>query len=288
MATVSPVDLKTLTTTTDLTGGSKPAPVEEPKTPMQEVLKKDTEESARFAQLARREKMMRAQARQFQADKAAWEAQKSQQSVPAPQEDWKAKLKQDLVGTLTDAGMSYEEVLNAYVNTNPTDTGLRQVMAKLKALEDNQSKTMTAVEGQQQQAYEQALKQIGTEVRQIVKSDLVEYELLNASGPQAQEAVVKLIEQTFNDEGYIMDVYEAAKEVENYLLDQTLAVAKLKKVQSKLSPTQTAANATTPGPVQAAKPANTLSHSMNGNSKPLTQKDRRERAILAYQGKLST
>lgn len=278
--------------------GSPAAPIAGVKE--KEVPKPDTEQVPEtlvaskdplFDQMAKLEKQRRMQAKQYQAEKAAWESEKAQLLQKAqPDTSWKDRAKTDLMGLMAEAGLSYEEVLNTYVNHTPMDQNMRILQAKLQGMEENQNKLINQFTETQKQNYNQAVKQITTEVKQLVKLAPDDYEIINSQGEMAEKYIVKLIEETFQDEGYLMDVEDAAKEVENHLLEQSLGLAKLKKIQAKLSPTQTLAQGEVAAPKVSIEPkgATTLSHNMTAGSKPISNRERRERAILAFQGKLST
>lgn len=267
----------------------KETPAVAPAVPEVKDPTKNPEEDARFAQLARREKQLRAQAKQFQDQKAAFEAEKAQllQKAQTPDTSWKDKIKQDLIGTLAEAGLTYDEVLNTYVNHTPMDQNMKLFQAKMREIEEKTDKLNNQFTETQKQNYNQAVKQIKTEVKQLVKSAPEDFEVINSQGELAEEAVVKLIEKTYEDEGYLMDVADAAREVEDYMAEQTLALAKLKKIQAKLTPSQEAAQAEVKIEPKEQKTPTTLSHDMQSASKPLTAKERRQRAIMAFEGKLS-
>lgn len=265
-------------------------PTEAPKT--EEAKPEQADDAAtRFAQLARREKMIRQRARDIEAREAALKAKEAELTRPAPQaqDDWKQRFLENPLDVMQEAGMSYDQLLNYMVNQNPLDPQVRALQREIKELREGQTKVLSTIEQQQQNQYQQALKQIKTEVTRMVTANAEDYEAIQAGGESAQDAVVALIEETYKSDGYLMDVAEAAREVEEYLIEQSLAMAKLKKVQAKLTPTQVAAQAEAmAAPTPNAPKANTLSHSMTPQSKPLTAKERRERAMLAFQGKLNT
>ena len=119
---------------------------------------------------------------------------------------------------------------------------------------------------------------IEADVNLLVDSD-PEFETIKATN--SSQEVVRLIERVFNEEGTILSVEEAAKTVENALLEQTIKqmqrLNQVKKIQSKLAPALVAEKLTTP-----AKPGKTLTNAM-GVSRQLTA---RERAILAFNNQL--
>jgi len=276
----------------DVTGAAAPevkptSPVAPTTEAPKEEVKANPDMEKRFEQMARREKMLRAQAREIEQQRKEI-AEREARLLQPQQPNWQEKLKNDLTGTLTEAGFSYEDVLNQFVNNTPQDIAIRQLQRQLQAYEDGQKKLQDSLQEQQKQSYSQALKQIKTEVAQLVKVSPDDFETLAANGESAQQAVVKLIEQTFNEEGYVMDVADACQQVEDYLVEQAVQLAKLKKVQAKLTPAQVAEKAEAAKPGTTVTPAaKTLTHSTTTTSKPMTAKERRERAINAFLGKTS-
>jgi len=274
-----------IVTPTSPTGPATPAPAElAPTTPppaAPEEKPEDAEAKQRFSQMARREKMIRAKAREIQAREEALKSREAQfNTPPAPDTSWKDKFREDPISMMSEAGMSYDDLLAHMANSNPQDQTVKQLQLKLKNIEEN-------IQQRDKQAYDGALNQIKVDVTRLVQANPDEYEAIHHAGPTAHAAVVALIERTYKEDGYVMDIDAAARDVEEYLTDQAVAYAKLKKVQQKLTPTQAAAQAEVAAP-QTKAGSTTLSHSMTGQSKPLTPKERRERAILAFQGKLST
>lgn len=302
-------------TAVDVTGGSVTAvkpqletklapeitlPVPEvPLTPEEQKTKDDS--ASRFAQLSRREKQIRAKAKEIETREAAIKAREVElQALSQPKPvDWKERLKSDPMGALSEAGMTYDDMVNQLLTQNPQDQSLRLIQNELKAIRDENSQLRKSMEEKEQSSYQQALNQLKFDVKNMVTSDNETYEALAASGETGYDMVVKLIKETFDKDKTIMDMEDAAKEVEEYLADRYLELAKLKKIQAKLTPTQAAAQAETPAPQTPSQPktnqttiipkTNTLSHSMTPSSKaPLSNRDRRERAILAFEGKLNS
>jgi hypothetical protein len=149
----------------------------------------------------------------------------------------------------------------------------------LNSLETKQASTTTAFEASQQQGYDQAVKQIKADARQLVQSDPDAYEAIRAAG--TVNDVVELIEQTFKEDGILMSTEDAANAVEEHLVEEAMKYARLKKTQARMRPTTatTTQQESVPGSKQ---PPKTLTNAA-GAQRPMTS---RERAIAAFHNKL--
>jgi len=233
--------------------------------------------SDRFAQLARKEKAIRAQARQLQEQQKAIQEQQIKQ-----QSEWKTRLKSDPLAILAEAGLSYDDLTNAILNSKPEDVEMRRIKSELEYLKNNQQEQFSKIQESQKAAYEQAVKQVSREVKNLVDSN-DSYETIKAT--KSYDAVVELIKQTYNEDGVLLSAGEASDMVEEYLTDEAMSLAKLKKIQSKLVPQEAPAQQ----PQSSQKPqitTKTLTNTVTTSSKPLSAKDRRERAIAAFKGEL--
>jgi hypothetical protein len=286
----------TRTGPTNMTNGAPPRqpdtietpPVEAAATPTPE--KKDDFLSPKFAALARQEKQIRAANQKLKAEKEAFEAEKQARLngyIP------KDKLKSDPLAAFQDAGLSYDDVTQHLLNApqgqvDPTVRALQQqvqdLTSKLSQFTQKQEETQTT-------AYKQAVETIRHKVKGLVDSS-PEFEAIKAL--DQSEAVVALIEETFKAEGYVMTEEEAAREVEEHLIEESLRMAGLEKVKKKLAPAPveeapkvptTAPQKQVPQQQQLRTLTNAVSTASTGR---LTERQRRERAILAAQGKLNT
>lgn len=273
--------------------------VESPSTqPQQE--KKSSEEplSSQYAVLARREKALRARAqeqdRAFKAREEALrvkEAEITSKSSSQFDEDKyipKERLQTDTIRTLLEAGLTYDQITQAALNQGQgadpaTQLAMDQLKAEIKSLKDAQEKSNKAYEDSQKTAYQQALQQIRLEAKQLVKSD-PSFETIRATNSVSD--VVELIERTYNEDGRLLTVEEAATEIENYLVGEAVKLSKLAKIRKQLSPQSASVpsgqrnpGATKPESTQQLK---TLTNSV-GTSRKLSAK---ERAILAFRGEL--
>lgn len=254
------------------------APVETPTTP-ESVPAPPKDE--RMVELERKERAIRAQAKQLAQEKAALEAQKAS-LAPANKpgamtaEEWKAQFLQDP----TKLGISLDEMASKYLS-QPSEEAqkIARLEAKLAEMEQATVKSREEMTAAQQQAYDNALKQIETDARRLIESKPQEFEAISAEG--AHKAVVDLIERTYKEENILMSVEEAAQEVENYLLERAVKLAGLTKVRAKTAtpaPSQEAPVTKTPNQQQTLTRAISSTQGLS----------RIERAKLAFQGKLNS
>lgn len=246
--------------------------------------------STQYAILARKEKALRAKAAQqeqlLKSERAAFEAEKAQLLGKAQQVDQskfisRDSLKNDLIGTLAEVGVSYDDITNMMLDQPKKDPYVSAEMNRLqetiRKLEERLDGTVKNQTEQQEQAYKGAIAQIQRDAEELVSSD-PSYETIRETGQSGE--IVKLIEATFKEEGYVMSVEEAAQAIEEELIERILATAKIKKIQDKLKPV---APVEKPQDVKAqSQPIKTLTNSM-GSTRKLSAV---ERAHLAFAGKL--
>lgn len=259
----------------DTSGEAPAAVVAEAKSP--EVL------SPRFVALAKKEKALRSQMQAIKAREDALKAKEEEyQTSYVPKSSLSERFKSDPLSVMNEYGVSYDTLTQAILNQPPQgDPAISEIQKKLKAIEEAQTKSAEQFQNQQKQAYEQAVEQIRRDTKLLIETDAA-FETIKET--DSVEAVVKLIEETFKEEKVLLSVEEAAKEVEDYLVEESLKLARLKKVQAKLTPAQVEEQ---PKPTKTEKPSfTTLTHAQTASTKPLTNRDRRERAILAFQGKI--
>lgn len=288
----------------DTTGQAPVAPVKQETTiegaPQATPIKEEAvkQEDPRLAALARQQMLLRKQQRELEEQRRAF-AQERESLKPKLSEAEKYsslvnRLKTDPYGAMLEQGLTADQVAAMMLN-QPTpedqkfqayEMQIRQLQSKLDALESGQ---VSAEEARRESARTQILHDVKAHVAQD-KS----LEAMTLYGDVAARAVVELIEKTFDEEGYVMDTDEAVLAVEEYLTDEALKAASLGKVKAKLTPSQEAAQAQAQGQIAQKQQytnqpgINTLSNRMvPSTQKPLTSKERRERAIAAFQGRLS-
>lgn len=246
--------------------------------------------SSQFAALARREKMIRHQARALEAEKQSLKAKEVEieQSINSR---WKERLSQNTWDTLLEAGITPEQVTHLMLNQpRPEDVQYRNLEKEIRELKQSQQQSLEQYQKQQSENYEQIKKQMGQEISLLVKDD-PQFEAIRHYGDHGKKEVLNLIEQVFNQgipgvyqAGYVMPIDEAAQEVENYLIGELERSYKnIKKLQPRLAPPEQ------PGQKQfnnQKQPYQTLSNQTIPTAKPLSDRERKQRAILAFQGKL--
>lgn len=249
--------------------------VEEIKEPLADAKPIDPE-------IAAKTKLNRAVQQAVQAKETEIAQLKQQLNGPNPKEYVRiSDLTSNPLGVLKEQGVAYnslynqltETILSSPENQNPE---ISQLKAELKALKEgfeNQNKTQTDRDAQ---AYKQVLTQLERDTKLLIKGN-DDYELVRERG--FEKEVVRLVEQTFNKTGEVLDIEDALKLVEDELLEESLKVARIKKVQSRLVPAQQQPQQQNNNP--NVRTMRTLTN-RDGASVPSSA---RERAIAAFYGR---
>lgn len=252
--------------------------------------------SSQYALLARKEKAMRAKAQQqeqaMKAREDALAAKERELSSKQPQ-DLSSYIPKDMLKTntlkaLAEAGVSYDEITQQMLNTNPTDPRtevlISKLEAKIAALEKANETSQENMTKQQQSAYDAAIKQIRQDATTLVRNDPA-YEMIKATNSVSD--VVELIEETYKRDQTVMSVEDAAAEVEEYLAAEAEKLARVQKIQNRLKPVAKATTNSNAQPPQFQKqpqPMKTLTNA-SASSRQLSA---RERALLAFKGELKS
>lgn len=267
--------------------------VEAPASPAQpsEAEAKKSEEplSSQYAVLARKEKALRAQMQKFQAEQKSFREEQErlkaqvQPQKPNQSEELEARLKADPLGVLNEMGYTWDQLTQQALNQPSPDIieakrTMQALQAEIKALKDAQENARKSQEEQQTTAYKQAVQQLKVETKYLVQND-PSFETIKETG--SYDDVVDLIERTFKEDGRLMSVEEAAQAVEDYLVEEALKLAKLKKIQERIKPVAPAETKSQPVPAQQ-QPMKTLTNDVSAARKLSA----RERAVLAFEGKL--
>ncbi len=243
---------------------------------------KAMQEKERMDAIVRRERAMRNQIRESQAReqeaKSQYEAReaayKAQLAEAEAAKSFRSSLDSDLIGTLTAAGYTTDQITQALINQpGPESQLVKSLSEKIAKMEKAQQDHFKAQQEEANKNYQQALNTIERNVNQLVAKN-PEFEVTKASG--AQKKVVSYIEKVWKDEGVMLDVEDAAKDVEEYLTEEALKLTKLNKFRPKTP--APAPKAAAPAP-QAPQKQTTLTNRMSSQGKPMTA---RERAIAAF------
>lgn len=236
--------------------------------------------SPHFAQLARRERMLRRQLEDMKRREEAFKSKEQEYSSKyVPRDQIAEEFRSNPMESMRKYGLSYDQLTQAALNApSPQDQMISELKKEIAALRGGVDETKNLISKQQSDAYDQALNQIRMETKQLIFQD-PQFETVKEMA--AEESVVELIKETFDKTGTIMSVEEAAKEVEEYLLDETLRLMKNKKIQERMNPAPAASAPEVKAPITSAK---TLTHANSASqTKGLTAY---ERAMLAFKGEL--
>ncbi len=268
---------------------------EETQAPEIKEEKPDPKLVERFNQLARQERQLRAKAQQQdqalkqreaalaakEQELAAKDAQYRQDYVP------KSRIKQDALSVLDEAGVSYDEVTQQAITRQPTDprvtATISRLEAKIQELENKAASSQKTYQDQQQDNYKAAVQQITRDVKQLVQTD-PEFETIKATN--STRDVVDLIEKTFQKTGEVLTVEEAAKEVEDYLVEEALKLTQVGKIKQRMS--QNSANSKTSQQQKQAPTQQTQMKTLTNATASTRKLSSKERAILAFKGELKS
>jgi hypothetical protein len=264
--------------------------------------KPDPKASQEWARLARQERQLRARAKEQEAKfLQREEAIKAREAEAQSKSEFNQKgfvsieeLKRDILGVAERNGIAYDELAQQMMNPTKLDPRVQshidRLQAKIDSLEKTTQEGNERLTKQQQDAYNTAVKQIETDVRNLVKSD-PNFETVSKTN--SVKDVVELITKTYEKDGILLTVDEAATEVENYLIDEALKLTKIEKIKRKLSQPpangagqKTSATAATKGAAQPQKPGTPGMKTLTNTVASTRKLSAKERAILAFRGEL--
>lgn len=242
----------------------------------------------KFAALARKERAIRDQVRKIETERQALKAREAEieNSVNTR---WKSNLAQNTWDTLIEAGLTPDQVTQVFLNQpGPVDPRISKLQTEIEALKGQSQQ----VEIQQA---EQAKKQIAYDAKSMASANPKQFGFV-ATRPEASEAVAELVDITYKETGYVMDMYQAMKEIEDFYVDQYFEGSKDPRVLERLkpflapkAPTPEAPKMTNPERPKTTGPT-TLSNRMavNAGTSMNNEKARKARAIAAFLGQLTT
>lgn len=257
--------------------------------------------SPRFAQLARKEKALRLQQQQIQKEKEDLKTKLAEYETSyIPKSKLSELARSNPLAYLEQSGITPDEFTQALLNANPQDAAIQKILQRIEAVENGQKQTLTTMEQQQKQAYDQAVSQIRNDLKMTAASD-PRFETIkeaDAKGWEATDGAVALIETVFSEgwpekkiiKGTVISNDQALQYVQDWVMEKAYEMAQLKGVKEKFTPPPEIK----PDPkafAQAAAtqraPAKTLTNNMNSTkTSRLTDKERRDRAIARLTGEL--
>lgn len=177
-----------------------------------------------------------------------------------------------------EAGVSYDQLTEAILNNQSAPIDPVKLRNEIK--EDLKKELLGEFSTRDTQAEQQVLADYSRQVNQLT-AEGEKYEAIRHE--KAQKQVVDLIHRTWKSTGEVLDVQDAADLVENQLIDEALPFAKIKKVQSRLTPQQ---EAVIEQIVQQPKPNTRVMRTLTNRDNASPIMDRRARAIAAMNGTL--
>lgn len=253
-------------------------PIEAPKTSSADSGK---ELSPQMTMLARQQQSLRKAQQQLKADQEAWK----QEQAKYLQKDI---LSSDPLKALAEAGITQDRLVELQLNQSspPSETDiLKNEIAELRKQLAGVDDKFTA---RDKQAYDNAVQVIERDAKLLVNSDPA-YETTKALGAEGTKEVVELIKKQFALDGTILDVEDAAKQIEELALEREVQriqrFQQLAKIKERLAPKTEAPSASEGTESKqsqsssSASQTHTITNKM-GVSRPLTA---RERAMLAFE-----
>lgn len=181
--------------------------------------------SPQFAALARQRRALQVKEREIQERERALSSQPTAPGVDI------ARLKSDPLSVLQEAGVTYDQLTEAILsNQDGSAAKFRALEDRIKATEEGFDKKLTERE---QESKKQVLAQMQKDAT-LLASQGDTYEMVRETGSIPD--VIKLIDRIYTEKGEVLDVEEALQLVEDELVKESLKIAQIKKVQSKLAP----------------------------------------------------
>lgn len=235
--------------------------------------------SPQFAALAKQKRALQLKEQELLAKEKALETQPATQTGL---EEYRSRLKSNALSVLLEEGVTYDQLTEQILAAGESgNQDLTAIQTQMKALEERLQNQDKSLQDRDAAAKKQVMAQLNREAEQLV-SQGDDYEMIREWGYQSK--IVELIDRTFDKTGEFLDVAEAATAIEAELLETSLRAARIKKVQSKLTPTEALQQTQ---PVQSDrgnfKTMRTLTNRDGATSHSMSK---RERAIAAMEGRL--
>ena len=216
------------------------------------------------------------------------QVRRAQQDLKAAQEAWKReqasyitkdRLTSETLQVLSEAGITPDKLVELQLNQAPKDPN-QVLLDRISSLESQLNGFLDPEKGalaqRDQQDYNTAVGVIRNDVSLLVDSN-PDFGTIKSEGQT--EEVVSLITRCFDEEGVILDVEEAAKLVEDKLVDrltkQYERLTKLDKLKKKLG--------LSAEPAEASTPQSSAPKTLTNSGASMHQLTPRERAILRVQ-----
>lgn len=242
----------------------------------------DQEFARKFAALSRQEREMREMREQIEADRNAVEEMKKQY---AANEELKKQLKYNPLKTLEEAaGYKFDDLTKFAMNGGDVTTETKMEMMR-RELEEKFGSELEGIrsqyeeaeknkaEAQQAAAEQNFIEEIQDTITSTKSEDgTLKYEFIAAQN--ASDIVFDVVEQHYNETGTILEIDEAAEEVERYLEEEALKLLKLSKLSNRLAP-----DSPSKKPVSAGQGSPTLSNDLASQSPKRSMRLTKEQSL---------
>lgn len=251
--------------------------------------KKPVQQDPRMESLKRREIQLRNYERKIKEREESVRSREVQPPQQVVDTSWEDRLQNDTWNFLAEKGLTYEKLTELALKQNPQSAQFYQLQKQIEELKQGNQKAQEAAVANQKAAEDAALNQMRIDAKFEVNNNS-EFETIKALGQS--DAVVDWIEDVYrngNDEyerGTILPMAQAAKDIEEYLVEQGIRMSQLTKVRSKLTSSSSGAETQPTNKSQQISKTLTNSLSQTPSRKTLTEKERVERAKLAFMGQL--
>lgn len=237
--------------------------------------------SPQFAALAKTKRALQVKEREL--------VQREEALKNAPPSGGDEALKAELLANplkIFELGVTYDQLTEAILNTQSQPIDQQKLRSEIK--DELKKELLGEFSTRDQQAEQQVLGDIKREIIQLT-AEGDKFEAIREA--KAQPDVVALIHRVWQngwpeqgiEKGTVIDSEFAAEFVENQLIDEALPFARIKKVQSRLTPAQEIQAEKIPAPL---KPNTKIMRTLTNRDSASPVLDRRARAIAAMQGTL--
>lgn len=261
-----------------------PSPLEKLENPPLEIKAETSpQDSVRIAALIRREKQL------LQRAKILEEREKKIQETQSQYKPWQEAselAKTNKIEALKKLGMTYDELTQAMLQNQEPQNGTQDespAQIARREIEAFKKEQLELTAKEQKRQYEQSIANINAEVQTFVESS-DKYPLVKETN--AYQDITRDIEQTFYRTGKILTAEQAVSKMESDIregLELLQSAIKPKEAPEQVAPEVAKA------PTPAAK-VTTLTHKTTQAApsvQPLTDAEKRQRAIDAFYGKLA-
>lgn len=214
--------------------------------------------------------------RAFQQERQAFERDKQEFLAKSGRAELEQKLRTNALSTLQELGVTYDQLTQEILASQgqAPSPEIQALKDEIKALKQGVDQTLASKEAENEKA---VLAQMRRNVEKLSYSG-DDFELIRES--KSFDDVVDLIHRTYKETGEVMTEDEAMKLVEAELLEDLKRIAKTKKAKGITPEDQGQI------PTQDKPPAQAGMKTLTNKDQARASLDRKQRAMLAFQGQL--